>query len=321
MSLPALLLLAPVFAQLIYWDQVPASADRLRAQGITRIAVPAAQAAAWKSTGLVVVPVTPEQLRGREAFEPPGVDRDIAVASPTQRPWIDASGWRFLRQRPLQAFYDLPAGRGPLAVAEAHLWGLDALFRIDARDLPAVARVLAQLRDRPALPWPEVAQIEVVDDGGEPVGEVLNLLSRRNLLWRPRHPGAPPGPPPALVVQLGTAAYPAELAKDPDALSTRVRHHLGDDRRALRVYGSEAVLARLQVENGRADGRARLSLLNYASDLEEGVRVRVRGVYPRATVVTDRVLPQAPLDPRTAGGFTELTVPPFAIWAVLDLAR
>ena len=80
-------------------------------------------------------------------------------------------------------------------------------------------------------------------------------------------------------MQVGTPAYPRELARLPDELANQVRRRLGDGARALRVYGSEAVLCRLQVEGGRA----RLSLLNYARGLEEGLRVRIRGSYPRGT--------------------------------------
>jgi hypothetical protein len=256
---------------------------------------------------------SPQEERARIPLDPPGVNPDV-VTSATQRPWVDGNGWRFRRQGQARFVQEPPAGRGPLAVAEAHLHGADVLFEIAPGDRPAVAALRAQLRAVPALPWPDVAQIEVVDDGSELVGEVMNLLSRRNLMWRPRRPGAPASAG-AMVVQIGTPAYPVELARSPDELANQVRRRLGDDRRALRVYGSEAVLCRLQIEAGRA----RLSLLNYARGLEEGVRVRLRGTYPRGVVVTDHVLSRPPLDPRTAGGATELTVPPFRLWAIVDL--
>ena len=252
---------------------------------------------------------SPERL----PVDPPGVNPDV-VTSATQRPWVEASGWRFLRQRSAGWLGEPPAGRGPLAVAEAHLWGADVRFQIAPADQPAVETLRAQLARVPAVPWPDLAQIEVVDDGSELVGEVMNLLSRRNLLWRPRPPGARAAGG-LLQVQIGTRAYPKELARSPDELADRLRRRLGDDGRALRLYGSEAVLCRLQVEGGRA----RLSLLNYARNLEEGVRVRIRGAYPRAAVVTDRVLPRPPLYPRIAAGATELTVPPFRLWAVVEL--
>ncbi len=304
------------FAQLLYWEQGSVSADELRQQGITRIAAPPGQVAAWQKAGLQVVPLSAEDRRARIPLDAPGVDTD-AVASATQRPWIDASGWRFLRQPGARFFQAAPAGRGPLAVAEAHLYGADVVVAIEPGDLASVAKVLAQLRAVPAVPWPDLAQIEVVDDGSELVGEVMNLLSRRNLLWRPRRgPGAPP-PGEPLVVELGTSTFPRELARSPSELAYQLRRRLGDDRRWLRVFGSEAVLGRVQGEGGRV----RISLLHHGGGLREGVRLRLRGRSGEATAVTDHVLARAPLYQQTAGVATELTVPPFRTWAVVDLAR
>jgi hypothetical protein len=310
------------FAQLLLWEQGTGSAAELRARGITRIAVPPDRAAAWQQAGFEVVPVSREELAARISLDPPGVDTD-AIASASQRPWVDANGWRFLRQPGARYVQAPPAGRGALAVAEAHVFGADAIFRVHPpellaelpakpAELPALATVLAQLRAVPSVPWPDVAQIEVVDDGSERVGEVMNLLSRRNLLWRPRATGQAG---PALVVQIGTPAYPEKLARSPDQLVDLVRRRLGDDRRALRVYGSETVLCRLQAQGQRA----RVSLLNYGGRIAEGVRLRLRGSYPHATAVTDRVLPRPPLYQVDAGNVTELTVPPFRYWAVVDL--
>lgn len=316
------------FAQLLFWDQGTETAATLRQHGVTAIAAPPERAAAWRQAGFTVVALSPEERQARVALDPPGVNQQITVASPTQRPWLDASGWRFRRQGASARYrYELPAGTAALAAAEAHLFGADAVLQIDPSDLPALGKTLALLRTVPAPPWPDLAQIEVVDDGSDLVGDVMNLLSRRNLLWRPKGKregkgagtgeGAGGEGDPAVTVRIGSATFPKKAARDPSELARQIRRMIGDDRRLLRVYGSEVVLCRLQ----GAPGQLRLSLLNYGNGVREGVRVRLRGAYPRGTAVTDRTGSRAPIDQVPTGDATELTVPPFALWAVVDLQR
>jgi len=151
-----------------------------------------------------------------------------------------------------------------------------------------------------------------VDDGSPLAGEVMNLLSRRNLLFR-----VVPAPAPELGinVRLGTKEYPREDAADPSAFALKLRRQLTDERRALRIYGSEVVVGRLTGEAGRV----RLHLLNYGGRELEGLRVRLRGVHGEGEAfVAGRG--RVPLeDHSVAEGATEFSLPAIGAYAVVDL--
>src|SRR5262249_56012660 len=104
------------------------------------------------------------------------------------------------------------------------------------------------------------------------VGEVMNLLERRNLLFQIVRK---PSPRYRINIALGTKVYPQADAADPSAFALKIRHQLTDRRRMLRVYGSEVVIARL---TGDAH-RVRLQLLNYGGREIQGLRIRLRGTY------------------------------------------
>jgi len=159
---------------------------------------------------------------------------------------------------------------------------------------------------------PDVADVGVVDDGSPLTGEVMNLLARRNLLFRPVAKGSNGLP---LVVELGTAAFPEAEAANPDGFALKVRAQLGDERRTLRLYGSEVVLARL---TGDA-GRRRLQLVNYSGRNIQGLRVRLRGLWAPAEA---QVLQQGRLaveSPLVQDEATEFTLPVLGPYAVVDL--
>jgi hypothetical protein len=152
----------------------------------------------------------------------------------------------------------------------------------------------------------------VVDDGSPLTGEVMNLLARRNLLFRPVAKGSNGFP---LVVELGTPAFPKAEAANPDGVALKVRAQLGDERRSLRLYGSEVVLARL---TGDA-GRRRLQLLNYSGRSIQGLRVRLRGLWAAAEAQVlqhGRLAVESPLVQDDA---TEFTLPMLGPYAVVDL--
>jgi hypothetical protein len=99
-------------------------------------------------------------------------------------------------------------------------------------------------------------KIGIVDDHSPLMDEVLNMLARRNLLYR-----VVPAPDRKLdiTVQLGTKDFPKESAENPSDFAARVRAKLGDDKRLVRLYGATTIIAHLT-----GDGkRARLFLLNY----------------------------------------------------------
>src|SRR5205085_6804867 len=116
------------------------------------------------------------------------------------------------------------------------------------------------------------ADFGVVDDGSPEIGEVMNLLVRRNLLFRV---GPRPFPDLRINIRLGSAEYSRADAADPGAFALKVRRQLGDDQRSLRIYGSDTVVGRLTADRVRA----RLHLLDYAEREVEGLRVRVRGSF------------------------------------------
>jgi hypothetical protein len=169
---------------------------------------------------------------------------------------------------------------------------------------------LAQL---PPSDLAEVADLGVVDDGSDDMAEVLNLLTRRNLLYRVVKGPSAEYP---VTVQLGTKEYPVEDVSDPSEFALKVRRRLGDERRSLRIFGSEVVIARL---TGDAT-RLRLHLLNYGGSDIEGLRVRVRGSYPTAQALVAGPGAVPVTDHVVAGGATEFTLPRLVVYGVVDLS-
>jgi hypothetical protein len=281
---------------------VPADAGTTASSGNATAGAGAADAAAaWRAAGVSVRVLDASDVASREALTTPGITARAGLASPTRVPWVTANGWQFRRKQadragraggatrtatsagnasktgsaPGRYAYDVPAGRGALAAAEAFAYGADAVLKIDPADLPDVGRMLAFLRTVPAADLPDLADFAVVDDGSPLVGEVLNLLERRNLLFQIVHQ---PSPRFRINVAVGSTQYPQADAADPSAFALKVRRALTDARRSLRVYGSEVVIARL---TGNAH-RVRLHLLNYSGRDIQGLRIRLRGRYREA---------------------------------------
>ena len=215
--------------------------------------------------------------------------------------------------RPAARFFETASkGGAALAAAEAFAYGADLVLAIDPADLGSLGEALAFLRGLPPLELPAVADLGVVDDRSPLAGEVMNLLARRNLLFRPVARGTSGLP---LVVELGTKAYPTSEAANPDAFALKLRAELGDERRALRLYGSEVVLAHLRGDASRL----RLHLLNYSGRNIQGLRVRLRGLWTpgEAQVLQHgRLAAEAPL---AADGATEFSLPMLGPYAVVDL--
>ena len=296
----------------VYWTQGIASRPALEAAGLTTLCVPADQADLWRAAGVRVTPVSEADFSARESALSPGVTTRAGVASPTRAPWINANGWRFIRQPSKKYAYSPRAGAAALAAAEAYAYGADAMLKIDPADVKPVADMLTFLGSVPSLELPAIADIGLVDDGSDVTGEVMNLLARRNLLYRIVPPPSQPLP---LNVVIGSSAYPRDAAADPSAFVLKVRRDLTDERRSLRLYGSEVVIARLT-----GDGqRVRLHLINYGGRDVEGLRVRVRGVFRTGGALVAGA-GQAPLlDQSTADGATEFTLARLTTYAVIDL--
>ncbi len=301
-------------APCVYWTQGIDSRAALQAAGVTKICVPPENVDPWQTAGFIAVPITDTEISRRQEVPAPGVTARAGLASPTRSPWVVASGWRMMRSPGAKYIYRLPAGKGALALAEAIAYGVDAVLVIDPADLANVGAMMAFLAEVPAADLPAVADFAVVDDGSGVTGEVMNLLARRNLLFQVVKSPAARFP---LNIRIGSRQYPRQEAADPSAFAQKIRTELTDDRRSIRVYGSEVVIARL---TGDA-AHLRLHLLNYGGRDIEGLRIRLRGRC-RSGEAYVAGMPKAPLaDFAAADDATEFSIPRLATYAVIDLVR
>lgn len=307
-------LLALLALPTLYWPHGVERAPDVKAAGIERLAVPPDRVETWRKAGFTVMPLSDADLASREALLAPGVVARPAIASPTRSPWASANGWRVLRNPAGKYAYDLPAGHAALAAAEAFAYGADAVLKIDPKDLQELGAMLAFLKGLPEMDLPGIADVAVVDDGSAAVGEVMNLLVRRNLLFR-----VVPKPTPdfRINVHVGTTDYSVTEAADPSAFALKVRRQLTDEQRTLRIYGSDTVIGRLTGESGRV----RLHLLNYARREIEGLRVRVRGSFARGDAHLPGRGPVPLEDLVVADGATEFSLPAIGLYVVVDLRQ
>jgi hypothetical protein len=240
------------------------------------------------------------------------------VARATNVPWIDSNGWRFARGLRKARYAKLPPGQSPLSAAEAFFFDVEAILNPDPKDTQDLGNMLRFLKAQQQAPMPPLVNIGVVDDGTPIMAEVMNLLTRRNLLYK-----VVPKPDPSLDlnVQLGTPDFPADAAANPYEFAARVRAKLGDDKRLVRIYGTSTVLARLT----GSGGRARLSLLSFSRRRQESggtqaMRVRLVGRYRPTRFAAYGAVEGAELgDLRHPGNTTEFWVPDFTTLAVVDL--
>ena len=263
----------------------------------------------------------PSDTSGFQEVPSPGVRYLPNVARATNVPWIDSNGWRFARGLRNANYAKVPAGSAALAAAEAFVFSIDAIVDPDPKDVEDLGAMLRFIRSQAAPPMPELVNIGVVDDGSPVMGEVLNLLTRRNLLFRVVKK---PDPGLDLNVQLGTSDFPSEAAANPYEFAARVRTKLGDDKRLVRLYGTNTVIARL---TGDAR-RARLYLLAFGARRQQenagsqAFRVRLVGRYRPLKFSGYGAANEATLgDLRNPGNTTEFWVPDFRICAVIDLER
>jgi len=296
----------------LYWTAAVDSAPRLKAAGIERLCVPPERVEDWRKAGFSAVALSEGDLAVRDTLLAPGIRTRAERASATRSPWVDANGWRFLRDPAGQYAYDLPAGRAALAAAEAFVYGADAVLKIDPADLEGLGKMLAFVAQVPANDLPAVADLAVVDDGSAPLGEVLNLLVRRNLLIRIVKA---PSPDFGINVKLGTKEYPLKEAGEPSALALKIRRQLTDEQRALRIFGSEVVIGRLASDGSRV----RLHLLNYGGREIEGLRIHLRGSFPPGDALVDGQGRVGLEERAVVDGATEFTVPRLSAYGVVDL--
>jgi hypothetical protein len=153
---------------------------------------------------------------------------------------------------------------------------------------------------------PVMANIGVIDDGSDAMAEVLNLLARHNLLFR-----VTPAVDPKYDLNISNVPE----AANPYEFAMQVRRHLTDEKRLVRIYGSNVVLVRMT-----GDGSvARLHLLNYGKATVKGLRVRVLGSYKQGKLAAFAHDGAALGDYNMVDGATEFTIPELGAYAVVDL--
>ena len=289
----------------LFWDHPADTADALRKAGIERLYVPAGQQQVWRKQGFSAEPFDRQHAVQAVA---PSVEYRMDVASATRVPWVDANGWRFEREPSRTYFYDAPAGSAALAAAEASAYGVEAAIRAAPEDLPKLAAMLRFLRETGQPRLPPRANIGVVDDGSDTMAEVLNLLARHNLLFH--------------VIPAADPKYDLNIHMVPEAanpyeFAMQVRRDLTDEKRLLRIYGSNVVLVYLTGDSQQA----RVHLLNYGKNTVKSLRVRVLGSYQQPRISAFGHPNAAPEDFRVEDGATEFTVPELSEYAVVDLSR
>jgi hypothetical protein len=298
----------------LFWSGTPETAPALRDAGITRIAVPAAQAESWKGvTGLTVEAADPQKAVKLQA---PTVEYRVDQASASRAPWLDSNGWQFLRQPQGHFYYEVKGAGSALAAAEAFSYGANALVGTDAAGLKPFAQMVEFLRGLGGEAMPAIADIGFVDDGSDVSGEVMNLMLRHNLLFKIV---SAPDRKLKLNVRIGSKEYPAADAQDPGAMAQVIRGNLTDEKRSLRIYGSPVVIARLT----GSGGHVRVQLLNYSGAARNvnGVRVRVLGSYPKHQLAAAGSPGEQLLDYTVDSDATEFTLPELKTFAVIDLSR
>lgn len=297
----------------VFWDAGPDTAAALKRAGITKIAVAPARQNQWK--GQPGISVEAVDLSSRVELTSPRVQMRRNVASATRSPWIDTNGWRFLRESKGSYYYKVEGARATLAAAEAFVFGGDALVQTDAEGLAALGQMLAFLRNIEPADLPPHVNIGYIDDGSAASGALMNLMVRKNLLFR-----VVPAPDLGLDlnVRFGVDDYLTGEVSDPSRLAQKVRAKLTDDRRLLRVFGTETVVGRLMGD----DKRVRVHLLNYAGGRRSryGIRVRVLGRYQHRQAAVFGVDNPDIQEYVVTNEATEFTIPEMGAYAVIDLS-
>ena len=237
-------------------------------------------------------------------------------ASATRAPWVDSNGWRYLRQPDGHFYCDAPGASAALAAAEAFAYGVHAAIHTDNAGFEPLAKMLAFLQTIKDENWPSLVNIGFLDDGSAESGEFMNLLVRRNLLFRVvKQPDSKMD----LNVAPGSAEYPKTEAANPSLLAAKVRANLTDEKRLLRIYGSEVVVGRL-VGKGSA---ARLYLINYGASRgpARGLRIRVLGTFNKQEAAQFDSTETRLQDVSTDAGATEFTLPELKTFGMINLAR
>ncbi|MBI2689459.1 MAG: hypothetical protein HYX27_24390 [Acidobacteria bacterium] len=292
-----LLLLAAALPGL-YVDADPAPG--IREAGVECVNIPPSKADAWK--GQCANSIDPGATTKLPA---PGVRYRMNEARASSAPWVDSNGARYSRGIKGKALVTAGDGRAALAAAEAHAFGIDALVTAGPKDWKSFGEMHRFLVSLPADPLPLLANIGFLDDGSPAAAENMNLLLRRNLLFK-----VITAPDPKIDLNV------KPKGGDPSAFAYEVRQRLTDSKRLLRLYGSEVVVARLFGDTTRR----RVALLNYSNRVVEGVRIRVLGKWPKVAARAFGESVEA-ADVVVESDATEFSLPRVTAYVVVELAR
>ena len=299
----------------LFWDRGTDTISVLQEAGIRCIAVPPDAAEEWKSTGFCFRPMPLQEV---EKLPVPGVrmrTRGAGTASATVAPWVDSNGWRFQFRPTAKFLYEVPPGRALLAAAEGFAFDADVAIRIADEDLRTFGEFLSFLDGLPNSEATEaVSNIAVVNNRSPLLPEALNLLTRRNLLFRIVDT---PDRSADLNLEIGSKLFPQSESVNPVYVAERARELLTDRKRLLRIYGSENVLGRLL----RGSSSARLHLLNYSPRKAEALRIRVIGTYKGIRLHAFGYKDPAVTDILHRAGGTEFSITEMGPYAVVDLVR
>ena len=308
-------LLIAALLPVLFWDRGTDTINVLQEARIPCIAVPQSSADEWNSTAFCVRPVLLQQL---QKLPVPGMrmrTRGAGTASATSAPWVDSNGWRFQLHPGGKFLVQAPAGRALLAAAEAFAFDADAVLQVADEDLRSVGELLSFLQSLPPAEGMKAASnIAVINNKSPSLPEALNLLTRRNLLFRIV---TAPDPSADLNVEIGSRLFPAAESTNPVYVAERARELLTDRKRLLRIYGSENVLGRLL----QGTKSARLHLLNYSPRKADALRVRVRGTYNDIQLRAFGYTNPAVTDVVLRDGGTEFSIPEMGPYAVIELTR
>lgn len=233
----------------------------------------------------------------------PGLQMRRNMAMATSAPWVDSNLWQYRRAPGKAYFCDVTGKSVELAMAEAYSQDIALALKIAPDQRKAFDEMTAFLTALPEGPAARWVNIAVSDDGSEAASEALNLLSRRNLFYQSG---------------VTKAALHLRLTRDianPYEFMQEARQKLTDEKRILRLFGSEITLAEVR----RDTTRVRIHLINYGTRAVESLRLRLEGRY---SAITARVF-QAPgaqlTDVTPDGAFTEFSLSRLPVYAVIDL--
>jgi len=261
----------------------------------------------WAALFAVIYPLlqTGEAPSGTVKAAPPGVRYRMNIASATSSPWVDSNLWRYRRDERAKFACDVRQKSIVLAMAEAFSVQASISLQTEASQKADYDTMLAFLQSLPPGPVTRWAQVSITaDDGSFQAGEVLNMLTRKNILFSRGN-----------VPQTLPIAIDSKISNAYEKMQ-EIREKLGDDHRVLRIFGSELTLAEL----AREGQRVRLHLVNYGSRPVETIRIRIQGKYTEKNMkaYVYGVNASRLFDFVQEGDFTEFSLDRLPVYGVLD---